>query len=242
MKMPRYAVYYVPGQGSVLERLGSSLLGRSVCTGKSLPQPLFGDIPPGEFFSLTRDARRYGLHATLKPPFFLQPGRTEEELIREAERFSAARQPLRLPALAVDRIGSFFALVMRPRNEAEAAGAESVLLLAREAVAFFDGFRAAPSGEELDRRRAKGLTPRQEEYLCRWGYPYVLDEFRFHCTLTDAVREPGLAAALEAGLCRYMAPALENNRLDAITLCRADQDGVFTALHRAAFSAGAGHL
>jgi hypothetical protein len=37
------------------------------------------------------------------------------------------------------------------------------------------------------------LTPRQREYLDRWGYPYVMEEFRFHMTLTgrlgDAKRE-----------------------------------------------------
>ncbi len=38
--------------------------------------------------------------------------------------------------------------------------------------------------KELQRRRAANLTPRQEFLLMHWGYPYVLDEFRFHMTLT----------------------------------------------------------
>ena len=37
---------------------------------------------------------------------------------------------------------------------------------------------------ELARRRAGGLTPRQDELLQRWGYPFVLEEFRFHMSLT----------------------------------------------------------
>ena len=37
---------------------------------------------------------------------------------------------------------------------------------------------------ELARRRSGGLTPRQEELLQRWGYPFVLEEFRFHLSLT----------------------------------------------------------
>ena len=32
-----------------------------------------------------------------------------------------------------------------------------------------------PSEAELARRRAAGLTPRQDELLMRWGYPYVLE-------------------------------------------------------------------
>lgn len=32
----------------------------------------------------------------------------------------------------------------------------------------------------LARRRERPLSPQQEIYLARWGYPYVLEEFRFH--------------------------------------------------------------
>ncbi|SBW07259.1 Phosphonate metabolism protein (modular protein) [uncultured delta proteobacterium] len=238
MKAPRYAVYHVPERGSALERLGSSLLGRDI-HGVSLPaQPDLGGLTAEELFSLTRDARRYGLHATLKPPFFLQPGMTEHDLIDAAEAFTAARRPLPLPALAVTRIGSFLALTVHPRNDAEAEEAENVRILAREAVAFFDGFRAPPSEEELNRRRAKGLTLRQERYLWRWGYPYVFDEFRFHITLTDSIRDPILAAALEANLRLYLAPACKNNWIEAITVCRSDGEGNFTVLHRAPFPTG----
>ncbi|MDR2799893.1 MAG: DUF1045 domain-containing protein [Desulfovibrio sp.] len=231
-KPPRYAIYYVPERDTALERLGSSLLGRDICTGDFLPQPGLRGIAPDGIFMLTRDARRYGLHATLKPPFFLKPGVTEDELIKAAERFGKARRALSLPALALDRIGSFFALAMHPRDEAEAEDAEKVRFMAREAVISFDGFRAPPSVEELDRRRSKGLSPRQEEYLLQWGYPYVLDEFCFHITLTDSVRHACLAAVLEAGLRRYMVSAVEDNRIRAIAVCRSDVAGNFTLLRR----------
>lgn len=234
---PRYAVYYAPERDSALERLGSSLLGRDIYTGGFLPQPDLGSIPAVDLFCLTRDARRYGLHATLKPPFFLRPGVTEEDLVQAAEAFAAARRPLPLPALEVGGVGSFFALVMHPRTGAEAEDAENIRLMAQETVCFFDQFRAHPSEEEINRRRKKGLTPRQETYLLRWGYPYVFDEFRFHITLTDSVREPGLADELETGLRSYMASAREDNRMEAVCICRSDQKGNFTILHRAAFPA-----
>ncbi len=43
-----------------------------------------------------------------------------------------------------------------------------------------------------ERRRREGsrLTPRQRYYLDAWGYPYVLDEFRPHFTLTNVVADP----------------------------------------------------
>lgn len=235
---PRYAVYYVPRQGSALERLGASLLGRDIYNGEPLARPALDGVAPDELDLLTRNARRYGLHATLKPPFFLKPGVTEDDIIRAAENFSSVRLPLPLPALRVTRIGSFFALAMQPRTEEEAEEAENIGHLAREAVRFFDRHRAAPLEDELKRRREKGLTPRQERHLVRWGYPYVFDEFRFHLTLTDSIRDSATAALLESGLTRYMAPALEGNSIEALCICRSDDIGNFTLLHRAEFLPG----
>ena len=36
---------------------------------------------------------------------------------------------------------------------------------------------------------SKGLTPRQEELLDGYGYPYVFEQFKFHMTLTDRMGE-----------------------------------------------------
>ena len=234
-KPPRYAVYYVPEQGTDLARRASSLVARDIHTGSPLAQPRFDGVAPDELSAMTRDARRYGPHATLKPPFFLKPGLTEENLVQAADEFAGTRAPLPLPALGLERIGSFFALAMRPETEAEEEEAEKVRLLAGDAVSFFDAFRAPPAEEELERRRGRGLTPRQEEYLLRWGYPYVFEEFRFHITLTDGIREPRLAAALEAELRRYTAPAVHANGISAVSICRSGPDGKFTVVHRAEF-------
>jgi len=50
------------------------------------------------------------------------------------------------------------------------------------------------------RHRGVGLDLRQAELLACWGYPYVLDQYRFHLTLTgrldDAARSR-LRALLE---------------------------------------------
>jgi hypothetical protein len=56
--------------------------------------------------------------------------------------------------------------------------------LADRCVVEFDEFRRPADEAELARRRAATLTPRQEELLLRWGYPYVLEQWRFHLTLT----------------------------------------------------------
>ena len=44
------------------------------------------------------------------------------------------------------------------------------------------------SAAERERRVASPkspLTAREHELLDRWGYPYVFEAFRFHCTLTE---------------------------------------------------------
>ena len=77
----------------------------------------------------------------------------------------------------VDSISGFIAVIpAEPSAELE--------LLAAEATKAFDPFRAPLSPEDRARRNPDKLTPRQRDYLDRWGYPYVMEEFRFHMTLT----------------------------------------------------------
>ena len=81
-----------------------------------------------------------------------------------------------------------------------------------------DRFRAPPDEGELTRRRRAGLTDRQEALLQRWGYPYVMEEFRFHLTLTDALEEAEREAVAKA-LAPAVAPfAQAPLRLDALAL------------------------
>jgi hypothetical protein len=94
--------------------------------------------------------------------------------------FARTRAPVGLGALHLKRIGSFVALTPEtPRPELDT--------LATACVESFDVFRAPPSEEELERRRRTGLTAHQEEHLMRWGYPYVMGDFRFHVTLTGSI-------------------------------------------------------
>jgi hypothetical protein len=101
-----------------------------------------------------------------------------------------ARAPVTIPSLEVRRLGGFIAVVP---TEPSAALAD----LAAATVAALDPFRAPPSEAELARRRKARLSDRQEALLMKWGYPYVMEEFRFHLTLTGRLdrrrRRPGRA-------------------------------------------------
>jgi putative phosphonate metabolism protein len=187
----RFAVYWAPPAGDPLARLGAAWLGRDPETGAE-PAPLeLGALPmPRE--ALVREPRRYGLHATLKAPFRLAGG-VDPALLGEAVAALAGRlAPVEAPALRVETEDGFVSL--RPSGPAPALDA-----LAAACVTELDLLRAPLSAPELARRRRIGLDPVEEAHLRRWGYPWVLDRFRFHVTLT------GPLPAAEA---RRLAPLL----------------------------------
>lgn len=173
----RYAIYFCPETESALYRLGTAWLGYDAAAGADVAPDLPAGLGRADWRAATDAPRAYGFHATLKPPFRLADG-TDEAGLREAlAAFAASRPPVGDVALALDDIDGFLALA--PAGEAAA-----LYDLADACVAQFDTFRAPPSEAELARRRAGGLTDRQEAHLRRWGYPYVMDTFRFHMTLT----------------------------------------------------------
>jgi putative phosphonate metabolism protein len=183
--MMRAAIYWAPELDDPLHAAGSAWLGRDAETGASLPQPPLPGIA-----ELTADARGYGLHATLKPPFRLATSYLE--LREDLAAFARRLAPFALPPLAVADLKGFLAL-------RETTPCPALHALADAAVAALDAHRAAPTAEELARRRRAGLSPRQESLLAQFGYPYVREEWRFHVTLTRRL------AAEEAGPVRAAA-------------------------------------
>ena len=245
MSVPaRYAVYFVPEPASALARLGSALLGRDSETGHPAPQPRLPGFPPDTLRALTAEARRYGLHATLKAPFFLRPGATESDLLRTAQEFAASQTPIVLPRLGIERIGSFFALTPRAETPDEQAALRRLNALAADAVALFDPLRAAASAHEIARRNPQALSARQRHLLAAWGYPYVLDEYRFHITLTDRLFNEAAARVMQEQLQACFA-ALDEEPVAVASLCICKQtepdpaaggEAEFTLLQRFDFS------
>lgn len=62
--------------------------------------------------------------------------------------------------------------------------------------------------QEVARRQPDSLSARQRENLATWGYPYVLDDFRFHMTLTGPVPE-ARRDAMRAALLAIFGPFLD---------------------------------
>jgi len=213
-KSRRYAVYFAPAPDSALWRAGSRWLGRDAVTGEPLTQPVADGIDPGRLVDVTEAPCFYGFHATMKPPFHLRDGADEAGLIEAVDAFAAGCTAFQAGPLTVGRLGRFMALVLAGRSpEMERFAAACVREL--------DGFRAAPSRTDVDRRRTHGLTDRQEAYLQQWGYPYVMEEFRFHMSLTGGFDDEDLRARIETALdALFAAVAAEPLQVDSVCLFR----------------------
>lgn len=212
---PRYAIYYAPAPGSGLDRFGAALLGYDAYAGKDLPFPEGVLQATPDWHGLTGDPRKYGFHATLKAPMSLAPGRTEPELISACAAFAATQRAIPVITPVVDSISGFIALI--PADPSAA-----LTRLAADCVTEFDSFRAPLTEADRARRNPSQLTSRQREHLDRWGYPYVMDDFRFHMTLTgrvNAERRDGLVAMLRD---RFAALGLSSLAIDGIALFRQD--------------------
>ncbi|OLP60367.1 hypothetical protein BJF93_15575 [Xaviernesmea oryzae] len=189
----RYALYFTPPADDPLTLAAACWLGRDAFSGAGLEQPDVPGLSPERFRELTEEPRRYGFHATLKAPFALKDGTSEEALVRAFTDFAKAQAPFDIPELTLARIGSFFALVSgEPCAPLQDFGAA--------AVRAFEPFRAPLSEADIARRKPDSLSERQRLNLMDWGYPYVFEDFRFHMTLSGRVPEheqPALQKAAE---------------------------------------------
>ena len=213
---PRCAIYFVPLAGSPLACFGAAWLGYDVANGTEPPQPRLPEITSERLWNITAEPRRYGFHATLKPPFALAAGATAEELAEAVGRLARGIEVFMAAPLRLARIGGFWALV-------PSAPCPALDALAAICVSELDAYRAPPSEAELARRRAAGLSPAQDALLARWGYPYVMEAFRFHMTLTgrldaeESARVERALTPLVGKLCREPLP------IDAVALLRQER-------------------
>ena len=194
----RFAIYFAPQRGSLLDQLADAWLKRA-------------DVAP-----LAVSARRYGFHATIKAPMQLSQDR--KELEQALAQFTARRRPVALDALGPRLIDGFLALTTEPQPAA-------LTNFAEEVVTAFEPFRMPLDAAERERRLKAPLTPRQVELVDRYGYPYVLEEFQFHMTLTD--RLPGyLRGQMMAYARAWFAAALDQPvALDRLVLFREPTPG-----------------
>ena len=223
MRFTRYAVYFTPPPGP-LAAFGAAWLGWDSAQGRRVMLPPVAGLPV-PLSEITATPRKYGLHATLMAPFNLSDGYRHKDLQAALAGLGQRLSPVMLDALALRRIGGFLALA--PQGETAALN-----LLAARVVRDLQPLRAPVTEQDLARRRSPGLTPRQDALLQEWGYPYVMEEFRFHITLTGTMTTADLDR-VEAVLSPLVMPLVPRPfPIGDLTLSGEDSRGMFHDIQR----------
>jgi hypothetical protein len=178
----RAALYWAPHLDDPLHAVGSTWLGRDAETGCTLQQPA---LPGLDLAELTHDARGYGLHATLKPPFRLAT--SYGALRADAMAIAARTAPFALPPLRLAEHHGFLALL-------ETTPSADLQALCDACVRDLDRHRAPPTEAEIARRNPDRMNAAQRALTLRWGYPYVFGEWWFHVTLSRRLSAEEMAA------------------------------------------------
>jgi Protein of unknown function (DUF1045) len=159
--LKRFGIYYTPDARSAVSRVWTNWLNNS-----------------SELKVFTTQPRKYGFHATLMAPFRLKPEFGYIELLSAVQEMAKSLEAVPMPAMKVVWLDSFLAL--RPVEKCVA-----IDQVAETCVRALDRLRAPLTEQELQRRLRRPLNHREGALLARWGYPFVMEQFRFHFTLSN---------------------------------------------------------
>lgn len=219
-KMKRYAIYYAPEPGGFSDA-AASWLGWDPVAGAPVAHPDLGI----DLASFTDEPRKYGFHGTIKPPFRLSSGVDVAAVGAAVAALAQSLPVVEMPGLEVLALDGFLALV--PSGDTAA-----LQDLAAQVVASLDPLRAPLTEAEIARRRPERLTPRQRALLDRYGYPYVMEEFRFHLTLSGSLSPTDHAALLPLATAHFAPHLPKPFVVSALCLFGEAEDGRFHLLHR----------
>ena len=226
----RYAIYWAAAPGA-LARTAAAWLGWDPEAGVVVPHQVgvAAQHDPGvPLADLTSDPGKYGFHGTIKAPFRLADGVTRGYVSAALAQVCATARPVVLPGLQLQQIEGFLALT--PEGDGTALSA-----LATRVVQDLDPCRAPLTEAETARRRPDRLTERQRVLLAQYGYPYVLEQFQFHLTLSNSLTAVQ-AATLRPVAERLFLPLLPRPfRIDSLCLF-AETNGRFHLLERQALT------
>ena len=166
--------------------MGSHWLGRDATTCATLDPDLPDPIRHEDWLRATEVPRRYGFHATLKPPFRLAEDVTLEDLKAALRDFAQRHDSFEAPRLGVRAIAQFLALTLSEASE-------DLQRLAADSVSEFERLRAPATEMELEQRMHDSLSSHERAHVFQWGYPYVFDTWKFHMTLTSSLSPEALA-------------------------------------------------
>lgn len=220
----RFAIFFTPT--GALGDWGAAWLGWNSATGCTARHPDFGDT---DIAKITTRPRKYGLHGTLKAPFSINDSTDLTQMQESMADFAAKHARFEIGTMELRYDNGFVAL--RP-----AIASTGLPDFASTVVKTFDPFRAALTDADIARRRMSKLTPRQDQQLLDWGYPFIFDDFHFHLTLTGPINKTTAAATIASLRPALTACVPDPFQIDAITLMGQDNQGMFHQIHRYALT------
>ena len=114
----RYAVFYTPTDA--LADFGAEWLGWDNAKGAAVPHL---NVPGPDVEKITRRSRKYGLHGTLKAPFYFAPTNDQTALENAAANFASQQTCVEIDPLELRHEDGFLALRLKddPRRLKELA-------------------------------------------------------------------------------------------------------------------------
>lgn len=220
----RVAIFYAPASKSPLAKFGSEWLGWDVENAFEVNHPNIPNLP-APISNIVATPQKYGFHGTLKAPFNLNSARSLDELRGALHNFGHQTSKFTIGRMKVARLGNFVALIQEDPSD-------QLQIVASNVVKLFEEFRAPLSEYDIAKRRKANLSPRQDELMLKWGYPYIFDEFKFHLTLTGKLDESD-AERTKLVLIEHLSSIL-SNPMEAVDICLYGEreDGRFEIIER----------
>ena len=124
----------------------------------------------------------YGVHLTIKAPFYLSHLYHEEDLIKEFEKFKSKNLFDLSLTYNISSISEF-----RNNFIAKIEFSENFIFNCNYTMRFFDLYRKTLNSNEaqLDLNRFGNLNEKQLIYYQIWGYPYMFEEGKPHISIID---------------------------------------------------------
>lgn len=124
----------------------------------------------------------YGVHLTIKAPFYLSHLYHEEDLIKEFEKFKSKNLFDLSLTYNISSISEF-----RNNFIAKIEFSENFIFNCNDTMRFFDLYRKTLNSNEaqLDLNRFGNLNEKQLIYYQIWGYPYMFEEGKPHISIIN---------------------------------------------------------
>ena len=167
IQFPRYSIYLIPNL-LFIDQVNDLLLKNNI-----------------KFDS--QKLSKYGLHYTVKAPFYLSHLYSEEDLIKSFQDYFKSNQNFsykdKFNVLRLKKHKNVFALELNTNDKFN--------FLCNDIMRYFDLFRKTLNQQEtqVDLKRFSNLSSLEMKYYFIWGYPYLFEFSNHHISVSDITKE-----------------------------------------------------